>query len=85
MTMFPIFRCSSFEMWNPIQWLVYVTGLKGYARPASILAVGFAFGTYWDRHDCSRMIIFRDKSALYGRELKPNEPPSWPSRDQWWN
>lgn len=21
---------------------------------------------------------YRDKSALYGRELKPGEPPSWP-------
>ncbi|KAK0181153.1 hypothetical protein PV327_003459 [Microctonus hyperodae] len=25
-----------------------------------------------------RMGRFRDKSALYGRELKPGEPPSWP-------
>lgn len=24
------------------------------------------------------MSDFRDKSALYGRELKPGEPPSWP-------
>ncbi|XP_043586615.1 uncharacterized protein LOC122569521 [Bombus pyrosoma] len=24
------------------------------------------------------MIDYRDKSALYGRELKPGEPPSWP-------
>ena len=24
------------------------------------------------------MSSFRDKSALYGRELKPGEPPSWP-------
>ena len=24
------------------------------------------------------MADYRDKSALYGRELKPGEPPSWP-------
>lgn len=24
------------------------------------------------------MSSYRDKSALYGRELKPGEPPSWP-------
>lgn len=24
------------------------------------------------------MSDYRDKSALYGRELKPGEPPSWP-------
>lgn len=24
------------------------------------------------------MSSYRDKSALFGRELKPGEPPSWP-------
>jgi len=31
-----------------------------------------------DKMESERMTTFRDKSALYGRELKPGEPPSWP-------
>ncbi|XP_032677280.1 NADH dehydrogenase [ubiquinone] 1 beta subcomplex subunit 1 [Odontomachus brunneus] len=31
-----------------------------------------------DLMETERMSMFRDKSALYGRELKPGEPPSWP-------
>ncbi|CAG9855832.1 unnamed protein product [Phyllotreta striolata] len=40
--------------------------------------VGFALGTYLDRKETERLSFFRDKSALYGRTLKPGEPPSWP-------
>lgn len=70
---------------NPLQWVVWVTGMKGYGRALGTLAVGAAIGCYYDRHDTQRMIMFRDKSALYGRELKEGEPPSWPSREQYWN
>ncbi|KAG7211163.1 hypothetical protein KM043_010487 [Ampulex compressa] len=31
-----------------------------------------------DNMEAERMTYFRDKSALYGRELAPGEPPSWP-------
>lgn len=39
---------------------------------------GFLIGHKIDKLDNEKMTMFRDKSALYGRELKPGEPPSWP-------
>ncbi|XP_017794263.1 PREDICTED: NADH dehydrogenase [ubiquinone] 1 beta subcomplex subunit 1 [Habropoda laboriosa] len=35
-------------------------------------------GKQLDKKITLRMTRFRDKSALYGRELQPGEPPSWP-------
>ncbi|XP_015171491.1 PREDICTED: NADH dehydrogenase [ubiquinone] 1 beta subcomplex subunit 1 [Polistes dominula] len=46
--------------------------------PALIPLTGFIFGSYLDRQENLRLTKFRDKSALYGRELAPGEPPSWP-------
>jgi len=40
--------------------------------------MGFCLGHKIDLMETERMSLFRDKSALYGRELKPGEPPSWP-------
>ncbi|XP_042224151.1 uncharacterized protein LOC121868006 [Homarus americanus] len=39
---------------------------------------GFLVGTYFDRMETERQSMFRDKSALYGRELAEGEKPSWP-------
>ncbi|GLH01760.1 AGAP000849-PA-like protein, partial [Gryllus bimaculatus] len=39
---------------------------------------GFGIGCYLDHKETERMTMFRDKSALYGRVLKPGEAPSWP-------
>lgn len=39
---------------------------------------GFFLGWQMDRSEVLRMTRFRDKSALYGRELKEGEAPSWP-------
>lgn len=39
---------------------------------------GFLIGYKLDLMETERMTMFRDKSALYGRELKPGEPPTWP-------
>lgn len=39
---------------------------------------GFLFGWYLDIRETERYSLFRDKSALYGRELKEGEKPSWP-------
>lgn len=39
---------------------------------------GFMLGFYADKQETLRLTKFRDKSALYGRELAPGEPPSWP-------
>jgi len=40
--------------------------------------LGFFIGKYLDDQETLRMTRFRDKSALYGRELKEGEQPSWP-------
>lgn len=45
---------------------------------AAIPLSGFMFGWWLDRKETERMVRFRDKSALFGRELKPGERPSWP-------
>ncbi|XP_077254542.1 NADH dehydrogenase [ubiquinone] 1 beta subcomplex subunit 1 [Temnothorax americanus] len=39
---------------------------------------GWMIGHKLEKLETERMTMFRDKSALYGRELKPGEPPSWP-------
>lgn len=47
----------------------------------SIFALtGFGFGAYLDYKETLRMTLFRDKSALYGRELLEGEQPSWPTK-----
>lgn len=40
--------------------------------------IGFALGWYLDRAETERMVGFRDRSALYGRQLAAGEKPSWP-------
>lgn len=41
---------------------------------------GYGIGSYLDYQETLRMTLFRDKSALYGRQLKEGEEPSWPTR-----
>ncbi|XP_055843441.1 NADH dehydrogenase [ubiquinone] 1 beta subcomplex subunit 1 [Episyrphus balteatus] len=43
----------------------------------SLPLLGGVIGTYLDNLETERMTMFRDKSALYGRKLKPGEAPSW--------
>ncbi|XP_055383201.1 NADH dehydrogenase [ubiquinone] 1 beta subcomplex subunit 1 [Condylostylus longicornis] len=38
---------------------------------------GFLVGWFLDIKETERMTRFRDKSALYGRNLKEGEAPSW--------
>lgn len=72
---------SSDKKANIFQRIFRVTGLeKHYGKEFLMFAIAIAAGTYWDRYDTNRMIIYRDKSALFGRELEEGEPPSWPSR-----
>lgn len=49
-----------------------------YYIAAILPAVGMYIGWFFDRKETERMVRFRDKSALYGRELKPGEKPTWP-------
>ncbi|KAG5315634.1 NDUB1 dehydrogenase, partial [Pseudoatta argentina] len=51
-------------------WKMYWTLIFPFA--------GFMIGHKLDKLESERMTTFRDKSALYGRELKPDESPSWP-------
>ncbi|CAG9768115.1 unnamed protein product [Ceutorhynchus assimilis] len=41
-------------------------------------ASGMLLGWYLDRKETERLVLFRDKTALYGRELQAGEKPSWP-------
>lgn len=45
---------------------------------AIIPFMGFGVGWFLDIKETERMTLFRDKSALYGRERQENEKPSWP-------
>lgn len=53
----------------------YLKHIPIYLTP---LYIGYGIGTFLENHENERMARFRDKSALYGREKKPGEPPSWP-------
>ncbi|EHH63836.1 hypothetical protein EGM_16888 [Macaca fascicularis] len=39
--------------------------------------VGFVIGCYLDRKNDERLTAFRNKSALFKRELRPNEEVTW--------
>ncbi|XP_014483581.1 PREDICTED: NADH dehydrogenase [ubiquinone] 1 beta subcomplex subunit 1 [Dinoponera quadriceps] len=56
---------SQKHIWKMYWWLILPFG-------------GFYIGHQIDLMETKRMTMFRDKSALYGREMKPGEPPSWP-------
>nr|XP_023014454.1 uncharacterized protein LOC111504185 [Leptinotarsa decemlineata] len=40
--------------------------------------IGYCIGWYLDKKETERLVLFRDKSALYGRILKEGEKPTWP-------
>ncbi|KAM6992024.1 NADH dehydrogenase [ubiquinone] 1 beta subcomplex subunit 1 [Tautogolabrus adspersus] len=42
-----------------------------------LIPVGFLFGMYLDRQQDQKLTAFRNKSALYSRELKPGEEVTW--------
>lgn len=45
---------------------------------AGLPFTGFAIGWFLDRKETERMILFRDKSSLYGGQVKYGDKPSWP-------
>ncbi|XP_050684275.1 NADH dehydrogenase [ubiquinone] 1 beta subcomplex subunit 1 [Leptidea sinapis] len=56
-------------------------GLFGITRQYLWFAVpisGFLFGKYLDDQETLRLTNFRDKSALYGGNVKECDKPSWP-------
>lgn len=48
------------------------------ARWLILPVIGYYTGDWLQGMEDERMTKFRDKSALYGRELAPGEKPSWP-------
>ena len=54
---------------------------------AFFVSVGLSWvgGNYLEHQEISRMTRFRDKSALFGKELGPDDPPSWGDKEYKWN
>ncbi|KAJ8009305.1 hypothetical protein DPEC_G00087510 [Dallia pectoralis] len=42
-----------------------------------LVPIGFVIGIYMDRAQDQKLTSFRNKSALYSRELKPGEEVTW--------
>ncbi|XP_059609464.1 NADH dehydrogenase [ubiquinone] 1 beta subcomplex subunit 1 [Phlebotomus argentipes] len=55
-----------------------VFGLTTKSVWFAVPMTGFCIGWFLDYQETLRMTRFRDKSALYGRELAPGEQPTWP-------
>ncbi|XP_039202910.1 NADH dehydrogenase [ubiquinone] 1 beta subcomplex subunit 1 isoform X1 [Crotalus tigris] len=45
--------------------------------PLALCPLGFLVGWYFDKKNDEKMAIFRNKSKLYQRELKPGEDAIW--------
>lgn len=70
---------------NAIQRAFRFTGLeRGMSSVFGCVFFGFHIGSLIDRSDTNSMVIFRDKSALYGGRVKEGEQPTWPSQEVWW-
>ena len=70
---------------NAIQRMFRFTGMeKGMGSLFACVILGFNIGSLIDRSDTNSMVIFRDKSSLYGGRVKEGDPPSWPSQEVWW-
>lgn len=64
---------------NPLAAIWNVTGLgRSHIISFGVPMIGFTIGAYFDFIESNRMVMFRDKSALYGRQLNDGEAPSWP-------
>ncbi|XP_058024605.1 NADH dehydrogenase [ubiquinone] 1 beta subcomplex subunit 1 [Ahaetulla prasina] len=45
--------------------------------PLTLCPLGFLVGWYFDKKNDEKLAIFRNKSKLYQRELKPGEDAIW--------
>ncbi len=43
----------------------------------SLVTAVFGIGHYLEQVQLDRMSKFRDKSAMFGKDLGPDDPPSW--------
>lgn len=70
---------------NAFQRMIRFTGLERGLGSLFFCAIfGWNIGAIVDRSDTESMVIWRDRSALYGGKVKETDPPSWPSREIWW-
>lgn len=70
---------------NAIQRLFSFTGMEsGRGGVFFSVIAGFYLGAILDRSSTESMVIFRDRSALYGGKKKEGEQPSWPSTEGVW-
>ena len=49
-----------------------------------IFGITWPLGNYLERQDQNRMCRFRDKSALFGKEMGPDDEPSWGDKEYYW-
>ena len=47
-------------------------------KPLLVIIPALVIGHFFDVVERERLIRFRDKSALFGGQVKPGDPPSWP-------
>ncbi|XP_070609230.1 NADH dehydrogenase [ubiquinone] 1 beta subcomplex subunit 1 [Erythrolamprus reginae] len=45
--------------------------------PLTLCPIGFLVGWYFDRKNDEKLALFRNRSKLYQRELKPGEDTTW--------
>lgn len=70
---------------NLVQRMFRFTGLeRGMFGVFFATVVGYTTGSIVDRSSTESMVIFRDRSALYGPSHKEGDPPSWPSQEAYW-
>lgn len=71
---------------NAIQRMFRFTGMeKGRGFVFFCVFAGVGVGSIFDRSDTHKMVLWRDRSALYGGHVREGvDPPSWPTPYQWW-
>lgn len=76
---------SGSQKYSLFQRALRLTGMEKDCKGLVIaVIVGFNIGALVDRSDTNSMVIYRDRSALYGGKVKEGDQPSWPSRETWW-
>ena len=62
-------------LWKLFGW----TGITREYIWAVVPLSGWMIGSYLDHRETERMVMFRDKSALYGHIKKEGDKPTWPN------
>ncbi|KAK9499758.1 hypothetical protein O3M35_002734 [Rhynocoris fuscipes] len=81
--LFPLFAFATIyaDYSHTQKWKLQRMTVAQIMKSFALLAIPFSgmyIGRILDQQETLRMTRFRDKSALYGRTLGPDEKPSWP-------